>query len=192
MRHLTGCGDLRRLHRSLVADRSPTLVITRGARGRGRGRATASGSRCRPRRSSRSSTPPAPATCSPPVSSPRAAAGRPLRACLEAGRDRRGRGHLAFRRTARSRPARSWSACEQRAAPRGLLRLGARAASRCSPMRRARPPQAMVERGVDLVYGGGRLGPDGPDRRQRARAGGGRSTASSRRRWSTSRSRTLG
>ena len=71
----------------------------------------------------------------------RAAAGAPLEGLPRNRRARRGGSDLAFRRAARSGPQGARAACEQRQAPRGLLRLGARAPSRRSPMRRAPPPR---------------------------------------------------
>ena len=57
----------------------------------------------------------------------------------------------------RKRISRLWCGCEEHQAPRRLLRLGDRERSRCSPKPPGRLPSD-GRAGVDLVYGGGRLG----------------------------------
>ena len=88
------------------------------------------------------------------------------------------------------RPSRAGAACEQHQAPRRLLRVGDRQRPGLRRHCATATAEAMVARGVDLVYGGGRLGLMGTDRRRgagRRRQGLWRDP---RTRWSTSRSRT--
>ena len=175
VRHLTGRDDLGECLAELsVKGRDAGGYARRG--GRAGDRRAASESRFRPRLSPRSSTRPAPATCSPPASSPRAAAGAPPGAASTPARSPRPRSSRISARGPNPICAR-WCGCEQHPAARGLLRLGAAGRSRCSPSAPGRPPRRWSMRGVDLVYGGGRLGLMGADRRQRCWSSAGGFTA---------------
>ena len=122
--------------------RCETLVVTRSEKGAIAiaGRRARRGRR--PSRSQRWSTRPAPATCSPPASSPARRRGRSLERSLRHRRDRRGRGDLALRRAARGGP---------QGAGGGAARLGGRRRNR----RRGRAAPGMSTSGAGGATSGG-------------------------------------
>ena len=136
VRHLTGCGDLADCI-SALSGSVPTLVITRGPGARLRS-TTASAPRSPQRPSAKWSTPPARATCSPPAFLPDASAAvgssnawKPARSPQPKSSPTSAHGPKPTSESSRS--------CEPREAPRGLLRLGRRRSTRCSPKPRERP-----------------------------------------------------
>ena len=153
---LTGAADLDSALDEL-SDKVPTLVVTCGAEGAIGGRERRARSRSRPRRSTQVVDTTGAGDLFAAGFLVGTLQGREPRALPVDRRDRRGRGDLAFRRAARGRPEGTGAAMSMSSGS-PFIAARHRAPIPPSPTRRARSARTMAERGIDLVYGGGRLG----------------------------------